>query len=186
MSSPGRLEVVRRSPAVIVDAAHNPAGMAATVAALGEAFAFSDLITILAVSEDKDVPAILDELEPLVSELVVTSNSSPRSADPGKLAEMASAVFGPDRVRAVPRLDDAIEIGVALADEADARGAAPGTALVLITGSVITAGDARLLLTRASPGDPAPGPAGRPAEDDAAARPVTDDATARYDDRGAG
>jgi dihydrofolate synthase/folylpolyglutamate synthase len=186
MSSPGRLEVVRRSPAVIVDAAHNPAGMAATVAALGEAFAFSDLITILAVSEDKDVPAILDELEPLVSELVVTSNSSPRSADPGKLAEMASAVFGPDRVRAVPRLDDAIEIGVALADEADARGAAPGTALVLITGSVITAGDARLLLTRASPGDPAPGPAGRPAADDAAARPVTDNATARYDDRGAG
>ncbi len=185
MSSPGRLEVVRRSPAVIVDAAHNPAGMAATVAALGEAFAFSDLITILAVSEDKDVPAILDELEPLVSELVVTSNSSPRSADPGKLAEMATAVFGPDRVRAVPRLDDAIEIGVALADEADARGAAPGTALVLITGSVITAGDARLLLTRASPGESVPGPAGL-AADDAAARPVTDDATARYDDRGAG
>ncbi|HEY7011848.1 MAG TPA: folylpolyglutamate synthase/dihydrofolate synthase family protein [Streptosporangiaceae bacterium] len=152
MSSPGRLEVVRRSPVVIVDAAHNPAGMAATVAGLGEAFAFTELVAILAVSEDKDVPAIMDELEPLVSELVVTSNSSPRSADPDKLAEMASAVFGPDRVRAVPRLDDAIEIGVALADEADARGAAsggpPGTALVLITGSVITAGDARLLLTQ--------------------------------------
>jgi dihydrofolate synthase/folylpolyglutamate synthase len=152
MSSPGRLEVVRRSPVVIVDAAHNPAGMAATVAGLGEAFAFTELVAILAVSEDKDVPAIMDELEPLVSELVVTSNSSSRSADPDKLAEMASAVFGPDRVRAVPRLDDAIEIGVALADEADARGAAsggpPGTALVLITGSVITAGDARLLLTQ--------------------------------------
>jgi folylpolyglutamate synthase/dihydrofolate synthase len=152
MSSPGRLEVVRRSPVVIVDAAHNPAGMAATVAGLGEAFAFTELIAILAVSEDKDVPAIMDELEPLVSELVVTSNSSPRSADPDKLAEMAGAVFGPDRVRAVPRLDDAIEIGVALADEADARGAAsggpPGSALVLITGSVITAGDARLLLTQ--------------------------------------
>ncbi len=98
------------------------------------------------------MPAIMDELEPLVSELVVTSNSSSRSADPDKLAEMASAVFGPDRVRAVPRLDDAIEIGVALADEADARGAAsggpPGSALMLITGSVITAGDARLLLTQ--------------------------------------
>jgi dihydrofolate synthase/folylpolyglutamate synthase len=152
MSSPGRLEVVRRSPVVIVDAAHNPAGMAATVAGLAEAFAFTELVAILAVSEDKDVPAIMDELEPLVSELVVTSNSSPRSADPDKLAEMASAVFGPDRVRAVPRLDGAIEIGVALADEADARGAAsggpPGSALLLITGSVITAGDARLLLTQ--------------------------------------
>jgi dihydrofolate synthase/folylpolyglutamate synthase len=163
MSSPGRLEVVRRSPLTIVDAAHNPAGMAATVAALSEAFPVTDLIAILAVSEDKDVPAILDELEPVASELVVTANSSPRSADPGKLAELAGAVFGADRVRAVARLDDAIELGVALADEADARsadvGGPPGAALVLITGSVITAGDARLLLTRSAPGEPAPGPA---------------------------
>jgi len=169
MSSPGRLEVVRRSPVTIVDAAHNPAGMAATVAALSEAFALTDLIAILAVSEDKDVPAILDELEPVTSELVVTTNSSPRSTDPGKLAELAGAVFGPDRVRASSRLDDAIELGVTLADEADARsvgaGGAPGTALVLITGSVITAGDARKLLTRAAPGEPAPGPAGTRRDD---------------------
>ena len=169
MSSPGRLEVVRRSPVTIVDAAHNPAGMAATVAALSEAFALTDLITIFAVSEDKDVPAILDELEPVTSELVVTTNSSPRSTDPGKLAELAGAVFGPDRVRAVSRLDDAIELGVTLADEADARsvasGGAPGAALVLITGSVITAGDARKLLTRAAPGEPAPGPAARTSGD---------------------
>ena len=59
-----------------------------------------------------------------MSELVVTANSSPRSADPGKLAELASAVFGPDRVSAVARLDDAIELAVALADEADARSGA--------------------------------------------------------------
>jgi folylpolyglutamate synthase/dihydrofolate synthase len=163
MSSPGRLEVVRRSPIVVVDAAHNPAGMAATVTALTEAFAPDELIAILAVSEDKDVPGILDELEPIVSELVVTANSSPRSADPGKLAELAGAVFGPDRVRAAVRIDDAIELAVGLADEADVRLAdrsgLPGTALVLITGSVITAGDARLLLTHAAPGEPAPGPA---------------------------
>ena len=169
MSSPGRLEVVRRSPVTIVDAAHNPAGMAATVAALSEAFALTDLVAIVAVSEDKDVPAILDELEPVTSELVVTTNSSSRSTDPGKLAELAGAVFGPDRVRAVSRLDDAIELGVTLADEADARsvagGGAPGTALVLITGSVVTAGDARKLLTRTAPGEPAPGPAG-PRRDD--------------------
>jgi dihydrofolate synthase / folylpolyglutamate synthase len=174
MSSPGRLEVVRRSPVTIVDAAHNPAGMAATVAALSEAFALTDLIAILAVSEDKDVPAILDELEPVTSELVVTTNSSPRSTDPGKLAELAGAVFGPDRVRAVARLDDAIELGVTLADEADARSAASGgplgTALVLITGSVVTAGDARKLLTRAAPGEPTPGPAG-PARHDTSGEP---------------
>ena len=121
------------------------------------------LIAIIAISEDKDIPGILDALEPLASHLVVTSNSSPRSADPQKLAEMASEVFGPDRVTAVDRLDDAIEAGVTLADEADATaagdGAGPGGAVVLIAGSVVTAGEARLLLTRGRAGEPALGPA---------------------------
>jgi dihydrofolate synthase / folylpolyglutamate synthase len=154
MSSPGRLEVVRRSPMVIADAAHNPAGMAATVAALSESFTFSGLIAVLAVSEDKDVPGILDELEPLANELIVTSNSSSRSMEAGKLAELSASVFGPERVTEAPRLDDAIEIAVRLADEWDAgqaRGAGlPGSAAVLVTGSVITAGDARQLLAPAS------------------------------------
>jgi folylpolyglutamate synthase/dihydrofolate synthase len=154
MSSPGRLEIVRRSPTVIVDAAHNPAGMAASMEALTEAFTFTDLVGILAVSEDKDVPAILDQLEPAVSELVATCNSSPRSMNPAKLAELAAAVFGPDRVRQAGRLDDAIEIAVGLADDAAAAAEAAGTLPaggcgILITGSVITAGDARVLLARA-------------------------------------
>jgi dihydrofolate synthase/folylpolyglutamate synthase len=156
MSSPGRLEIVRRSPTVIVDAAHNPAGMAASMEALTEAFTFTDLVGILAVSEDKDVPAILDQLEPAVSELVVTCNSSPRSMAPAKLAELAGAVFGPDRVRQASRLDDAIEIAVGLADAAAAAAEAAGTRSaggcgILVTGSVITAGDARLLLAPAGP-----------------------------------
>jgi dihydrofolate synthase / folylpolyglutamate synthase len=153
MSSPGRLEIVRRSPLVILDAAHNPGGMAASVAALTEAFSFTELIGIIAVSADKDVAGILDELEPVVSRLVVTANSSSRSMDPAALAEVAAEVFGPDRVIRAARLDDAIELAVGLADEADAAGAGgPGAAGVLITGSVVTAGDARLLLGSAEGG----------------------------------
>ena len=146
MTSPGRLEVVRRSPLVVVDAAHNPAGMAAAVAGLTEAFTFTAMVGVLAVSADKDVAGILDELEPVISELVVTRNSSSRSMDPDALAELAADVFGPDRVRSAERLDDALEIAVGLADDAagpDGMGR-PG---VLVTGSVITAGDARQLLT---------------------------------------
>jgi dihydrofolate synthase/folylpolyglutamate synthase len=148
MNSPGRLEVVRRSPVVIVDAAHNPGGMAASVAALTEAFSFTDLIAIIAVAEDKDVAGILDELEPVVAHLVVTANSSPRSMAPAALGEVASTVLGADRVTVTDRLDDAIELAVTLADEADAAAeGGPGKAGVLITGSVITAGDARVLLS---------------------------------------
>jgi folylpolyglutamate synthase/dihydropteroate synthase len=153
MTSPGRLEVVRRSPVVLVDAAHNPAGMAAAVAGLTEAFTFTALIGVLAVSMDKDVTGILDELEPVISELVVTRNSSSRSMDPDTLAELAAEVLGPERVRSAERLDDALEIAVGLADAA-AGADGLGRPGVLVTGSVITAGDARLLLTAQPRGAP--------------------------------
>jgi dihydrofolate synthase / folylpolyglutamate synthase len=145
MTSPGRLEIIRRSPVVLVDAAHNPGGMAASMEALTEAFTFTELIAIIAVAEDKDVTGILDEMEPVVTRLVVTGNSSARSMDPAALGEVAAGIFGPDRVSVAARLDDAIELGVTLADEVDAADG-PGSAGVLITGSVITAGDARVLL----------------------------------------
>ena len=150
MTSPGRLEVVRRSPTVLVDAAHNPAGMAATVAAVEESFAFAHLVGVIAVSADKDVPGILEQLEPVVSEVVVTRNSGARAMDVPALAELAGEVFGPERVQAAARLDDAIDIAVGLADVAEGfgGGAVPGSAGVLIAGSVVTAGEARLLLAR--------------------------------------
>ncbi|HEY1916411.1 MAG TPA: folylpolyglutamate synthase/dihydrofolate synthase family protein [Streptosporangiaceae bacterium] len=151
VTSPGRLEVLRKSPVVIADAAHNPAGMAATLEAVTEAFTFTRLICVLAVSADKDVPAILDQLEPAVTDLVITRNSSQRSMEVAKLAELAESVFGSERVIAVPRLDEAIEAAVALADEdgggdGDAGGLLPGSTGVLITGSVVTVGEAKILL----------------------------------------
>jgi dihydrofolate synthase / folylpolyglutamate synthase len=145
VSSPGRLEVIRRSPTIIIDAAHNPAGMAATVAAIEEAFSLARLTGVFAASGDKDVPGILAELEPLLTDIVVSRNSSDRSVDPAAAAELATEIFGEDRVQQAERLDDAIEIAVALADEAVAE-TGPGTGGVLVTGSVITAGDARRLL----------------------------------------
>jgi dihydrofolate synthase/folylpolyglutamate synthase len=145
VTSPGRLEVVRRSPVVILDAAHNPAGMEAAMEALTEAFTFAAIIGVLAVSEDKDVAGILDQMEPVISELVVTRNSSERSMDPDKLEELAASVFGAERVRVARRLDDALEMAVGLADDASGDEGLAVTG-VLVTGSVVTAGDARLLL----------------------------------------
>src|ERR1700722_6807709 len=145
VTSPGRLEVVRRSPVVILDAAHNPAGMEAAMEALTEAFRFASVIGGVGGSEEKDVAGILDQMEPVISELVVTRNSSDRSMDPDKLAELAASVFGVERVHVAPRLDDALEMAVGLADDASGEEGLTLTG-VLVTGSVVTAGDARLLL----------------------------------------
>jgi dihydrofolate synthase/folylpolyglutamate synthase len=142
--SPGRLEAVRSAPTILIDAAHNPHGMAASVAAISEAFDFRRLIGVLAVLGDKDVTGMLERLEPVVDELVVTQNSSLRAVSADNLAAQAVAVFGPDRVTVEPRLDDAIEAAVRLAeDTGDDVLSGSG---VLVTGSVITAGEARVLL----------------------------------------
>ena len=120
--------------------------VAATAQAITETFSFSRLIGVFAVSEDKDVAGVLAELEPVLSDIVVTSNSSPRSMPVRSLAAIAHEIFGPERVLARDRLDDAIEAAVNLADEAIGDNDLPGSSAVLVTGSVVTAGDARLLL----------------------------------------
>ncbi|MUL43077.1 bifunctional folylpolyglutamate synthase/dihydrofolate synthase [Streptomonospora sp. PA3] len=142
VESPGRLEILRTTPTVLVDAAHNPAGMAAVAEAVQEEFGFIRLVGILAIMADKDVEGILEPLEPLLSEVVVTRNSSPRSLAPQELYDAAEPVFGSERVHVAERLDDAIDTAVALAEY---EGEPSGTG-VLITGSVVTAGDARHLI----------------------------------------
>ena len=142
VSSPARLEIVRRSPTIVLDAAHNPAGAQASATALTDAFSFSRLVGVVAVLDDKDARGLLEAFEPVLAEVVVTQSSSARALPVDDLAAVAFDVFGADRVEVVPRLDDAIDTAVRLAEESgDLLGAG-----VLVTGSVVTAGEARVLL----------------------------------------
>jgi dihydrofolate synthase/folylpolyglutamate synthase len=146
VTSPGRLEVVRTSPTVVLDAAHNPAGTAALVDTLDESFAFTRLVGVVAMLSDKDISGVLETLEPALDVVVTTTNSSPRVLPEADLADIAESVFGSDRVARAPRLDDALELAVELAEaDADLAGA-PGGFGVLVTGSVVTVGEARRLL----------------------------------------
>ena len=144
---PGRLEIVRRGPTVVLDAAHNPHGARATAAAVTEAFGFTPLIGVVAVMADKDARGLLEVFEEVMSAVVITSvASTSRGLAAEQLAEVAAEVFGPERVTVAPRLDDALEAAVALA-ESDGAGA-PG---VLVTGSVVLVGEARSLLVTDEP-----------------------------------
>ncbi|NIL51769.1 bifunctional folylpolyglutamate synthase/dihydrofolate synthase [Streptomyces sp. 2BBP-J2] len=142
VASPGRMEVVRRSPTVVLDAAHNPAGARAAAETIGEAFQFSRLIGVVGASGDKNVRELLEAFEPVFAEVVVTQNSSHRAMDADALAAIAVEVFGEERVQVEPRLPDALEAAITLAEE-EGEFAGGG---VLVTGSVITVGEARLLL----------------------------------------
>jgi dihydrofolate synthase/folylpolyglutamate synthase len=143
VSSPGRLEVIRRSPTIVLDAAHNPAGARATAEAIGESFGFTRLVGVIGTSGDKDSYGLLEALEPVLAEVVISKNSTQRATDIDKLAEAAVEIFGADRVLVEPRLDDAIDAAVALAEEVGDLGGSG----VLITGSIITVGEARILLS---------------------------------------
>jgi dihydrofolate synthase/folylpolyglutamate synthase len=142
--SPGRLEPIRSAPTILLDAAHNPAGLKATLEAVAEAFQFRRLIAVTAVMADKDATGMLELLEPGVDEIVVTENSSERGLSADELAAVAVPIFGADRVTVEPRLDDAIEAAVRLAE--DAGDEVLVGAGVLVTGSVVTVGEARTLL----------------------------------------
>ena len=140
--SPGRLEVVRTSPTIILDAAHNAHGLLAASQALAEAFSFTTLVVVFACLGDKDVEAMLRVLDGACSSVVVTESASPRRMRVEDLQARAVEVLGEDRVWAEDRLDDAIDTAVRLAEGEQAYGGAG----VLVTGSVVTAGEARTLL----------------------------------------
>ncbi|WP_159718431.1 bifunctional folylpolyglutamate synthase/dihydrofolate synthase [Actinomyces marmotae] len=144
-TSPGRLEVLRSSPTVIVDAGHNPHGVAALMPAIEEAFGFKHLVAVVGAMEDKDVEGILSILEPACDAVVCVPIDSPRAMDVEDLGAVAREVFGQDRVQVARALADGVDRAVALSEGGDGPLTAAG---VLIVGSVVLAAEARALFRR--------------------------------------
>jgi len=143
VEAPARLEIVRRSPTVVIDTCHNPHGARATIDAVAEAFDFTPLVGVVAMMADKDVDGVLGIFAEAMTSVVCTSiGSTSRALPAADLGERAAGVFGADRVVVVPGMAEAIEEAVRLADEAG-----PGSGM-LVAGSVYAAGEARALLVR--------------------------------------
>ncbi|MGY5318867.1 bifunctional folylpolyglutamate synthase/dihydrofolate synthase [Neomicrococcus lactis] len=145
-SSPGRLELVRNSPSVLVDAGHNPDGIRVSAEAVKEAFGFSKLVLVVGILQEKDARSMLEEMYrqygELVEDICLTQSNSPRAIPAGELATMAIEVgFDEDDMFVTEKLDDAIDWAVSRADEAEDFGGG-----VLITGSITLVGEARTLL----------------------------------------
>src|SRR6476620_5303265 len=146
VSSPGRLEVLRTAPTIIVDAAHNPDGIRASAEAIQEAFSFSKLVTVVGVLKEKDAEEILRQLKEslgdLASEYCFTQSNSPRAVPAEDLAELALDLgFGEDNIHVAEKLDDALEWAVERAESnEDLAGG------ILVTGSITLVAEARILL----------------------------------------
>src|SRR5690606_4965422 len=123
-----------------VDAAHNPHGARSLVAALDEAFTFTRLVGLVGIVTDKDAAAILEALEPRLDHVVVSRSPSPRAMPAARLGALAAEIFGESRVTVEPDLPEALDRAITLAEEDGLGGG------VIVTGSVITAGEVRQLL----------------------------------------
>lgn len=114
--SPGRLEVVRTSPVVVVDGAHNPASVVALRESLEESFRFNYTVGLFSAMGDKAIEEMLVEIEPDLNEIVLAPMSGDRAASMEDLQEIAVDVFGEDRVYVADDIADGIDIATRLVD----------------------------------------------------------------------
>ena len=142
VTSPGRCEVIHRDPTIILDAAHNPHGAGAIAETIQTEFTFDEVIGIVAPMGDKDVAGILLELEQVMDSIIVTANSSSRSMKISELEQLAVETFGADRVFATETLEEAIEKAI----KDSIRPLSEDSIGILITGSVVSVGEARTYL----------------------------------------
>ena len=140
VTSPGRMEVVRREPLVLLDGAHNPDGARALAGALLEEFVVDRRTLVVACMADKDIAGILSALAPATGRLIVTRNSDARSASGEQLRKEAEAI---GLVAEVER-----DVPTALRRAIDEAGESEA---VVVTGSIYTVGEAREMLMGPGP-----------------------------------
>jgi dihydrofolate synthase/folylpolyglutamate synthase len=137
--SPGRCEVIHRDPTIILDAAHNPHGSIALVETIESEFTFDEIVGVVGVMGDKDARGILVNFEKFMDSIIVTKNSSHRAMDVSDIEALAIEIFGADRVYSAPHLEAALE--KALQDSV--RPLSDESLGIVVTGSVVTVGEAR-------------------------------------------
>lgn len=132
VSSPGRLQLVKTDPPLILDGAHNPHGAKTLSAALRSEFSEAPLIGLISVLAEKDAAGLLSELAGIFETVIITQSSSPRALEVSDLNELAAALLGP-RVEAVADFSQALDRARQLARE--------NSGTVVVTGSITLVGD---------------------------------------------
>lgn len=141
---PGRFEVVRRDPTVIVDAAHNVDGAAAAAQTLADDFTLSgSLVIVLGLLDGRDPVEVLRALGATEAGFVVVCTPASPCAIPAAAVAAAADDLG-IVAESVPSVEDALRRALAFASDED---------VVLVTGSLYVVGPAREYLLGADDGD---------------------------------
>jgi dihydrofolate synthase / folylpolyglutamate synthase len=129
---PGRFEIVRRQPPVVLDCAHNQDSAHRLRQALDDYFPGWPIVLVFGASEDKNVSGMFAELLPRVREVIATQSIHPRAMSPAHLVELAR-VYGVG-VSDVPTVEEALTKALQVAGN---------DALLLVTGSIFVVAGVR-------------------------------------------
>lgn len=141
VSSPGRLQLIRTEPNLLLDGAHNPAGAQILAAALRAEFSDKPLVAVAAVLAEKDAKGLFSNLAGIFEEVFVTESSSPRSMPVAELQDLAEEGLGQE-VQGVADFRSAL-------DKAKQR-AIGINGIVVVTGSITLVGDVIKLIQEES------------------------------------
>lgn len=129
---PGRLEMVRLSPRVVLDGAHNPAGALVLRESLEKEFHYDRLVLLFGIMKDKDMKSILQTLAPLADHVILSKPHTERASSPDLLLKRLGR--NGKKAEIIEELPLAIERGLSLTRPED---------LLCVTGSLYTVGEAR-------------------------------------------
>jgi len=146
VTSPGRLQVISKEPLIILDAAHNEGGAQSLADSIREIFNAPYVVAVVSILAEKDASAVLEKLEPAVSEVIITQSSSPRAIALAELEAMAVGIFGADRVRAVANPWHALELAKTVLPKGH-------ESMIVASGSITLVGDILKQLQREEDSD---------------------------------
>ena len=117
---PGRLEMIKHEPPILIDGAHNPAAAVALSHALANTFLkrYRRIILVLGIMGDKDIEGIMRPLLHLASEIILCSPNYERAASPQRLANVAVSLGFSD-VHIVPTVKDALESAINICEHSN-------------------------------------------------------------------
>jgi dihydrofolate synthase/folylpolyglutamate synthase len=131
---PGRMEIVSEKPLILLDGAHNPAGMSMLATTLQEDFSAHRLVLVLGVLKDKDLKTIVAAITPISDVIIVTKSGNARAADPKTLKELVKRFDADKTIFVEDSIPRAIDHAKRIAKQQD---------MICVTGSLFTVGEAR-------------------------------------------
>ena len=139
--NPGRMEIIAEDPTILLDGAHNPAGMEMLEKTLNEDFEYERLVLVVGILEDKDIQRMLSVIIPVSDVVIVTKSKNARACEPTALKDRIKEIGYTKDLFVEKSLPKAIDHAKVMAGKKD---------LICISGSLFTVGEARSYFAKSS------------------------------------